>query len=144
MLASTLRIKEAFEAKKLKGVDVREADDGSGWVYVTFGGDNATAIRVVFISPDTEDDEILQLYVPPFCKSIPEDKLLDVYTIINDCNLRYRFLKFSLDEDNEVRATWDVLLEHTRDVGELAYEMLYRAVNIVDDVYPSFMKLIWG
>ena len=145
MLTSTLRIKEAFEANDIKGVKVHENDeDGTSWVSVSFSGENAESIGVIFVSSDVNGDEILQLYVPPFCKAIPEDKLDEALRLVNECNENYRFLSFTLDKDNEIRATWDVLLNHTNDIGALALEMLLRAISIVDDAYPSFMKLLWG
>ena len=73
---------------------------------------------------------------------IPDlEKQSAIYPLLNEQNLDYRWYRFVLDQDNEISAFADAVI--TPDTaGAIAHELVIRGVQIVEDVYPFFMKAI--
>ena len=71
-----------------------------------------------------------------------EEKLGEMLKVVNDCNNKFRFLKFSIDTDSySIDAAFDFALE-SENLGECAYEMLMRSAGIIDQCYPEFMAVL--
>ena len=75
---------------------------------------------------------------------IEEAKKAKIYQVMSKLNDDFRWVKFSIDEnDNTVTASTDAVIR--MDVaGEICYELVFRMVNIVDDAYPEIMKALWA
>ena len=51
--------------------------------------------------------------------------------------------RWYLDDDREVTAAVDAVI--TADtIGAVAYELVQRGVNIIDENYPKVMKALWS
>lgn len=102
---------------------------------------NATEISI-FIT-FSEDEDTVALHGMNFIK-IPKGKSECLYKICNECNTKYRWVKFGLDEENEVlvvRADAWIQLDNCADV---TFKLVHSMAEIVDEVYPVFMKALWG
>ena len=66
-----------------------------------------------------------------------------LYKVLNECNDRYIYVKFVLDEENgQINARCDNIIQLDT-CGENCYELMVRMLKIVEDAYPSFMKALW-
>ena len=61
----------------------------------------------------------------------------------NRCNKRFRWVKFYIDDDNDLIVEADGIIDEMT-VGEECIELLFRTVSILDDSYGDFMKAIWA
>lgn len=60
---------------------------------------------------------------------------------INAVNRQWPCLRFFLDEDGYLNAGYEFSLK-CQHIGEIAFDVLALAMNIIDEVYPVFMKEI--
>ena len=61
----------------------------------------------------------------------------------NDANKQYRWVRFYIDGDNDVVAAADAIVSE-ESVFDETIELIVRMLNIVDELYPSFMKARWA
>lgn len=109
---------------------------------VNFGGGdfkfNHIRVNVLFDA----DGESVQL-VTSTIVSIPMEKTAQALICCNSCNLRFRWVKFYIDDDNDLIAETDGIIAGDT-VGDECLELLYRTVSICDDCYGDFMKAVWA
>ncbi len=98
------------------------------YVYIKYKGDNFDSLTFSFFFD--EDGESVALKVFSIVEFQP-NQLLDAYEYCNKMNASYRWIKFYVDDDNELTADMDAVINE-RTVGEECYELLGRAVRIVD------------
>ena len=93
----------------------------------------------MYISRSEKNDVALRIFN---LVRFPEEKLGEMLKVVNDCNNKFRFLKFSIDTDSySIDAAFDFALE-SENLGECAYEMLMRSAGIIDQCYPEFMAVL--
>lgn len=112
-------------------------------VSVGYAGNNCPSIRLNFIfGEDGRDVEIVSTGIVRIPKE-DTDKLFSALMGCSALNSHYRWITFYVDDDNEVIARDDAVIEpHT--TGEECYELLLREVGIIDKAYPEIMKVIWN
>ena len=70
---------------------------------------------------------------------------MEGYTLANELNRKYKYVKFSIDNDGDMTAQWDLPDNVPNEaVGATGVEILIRMFQIIDDVYPEVMKAIWS
>lgn len=116
-----------------KGDQNQVIDTGMG------GLDNLPGVRMVFIF-DIEGNGV-QACIPALL-SVPADKVDNMYRTINAANSKYRWVKFYIDEERDIRVEVDALLDQDS-CGEECLGLFQRLAHIADDAYPMFMKEIW-
>ena len=138
LFRATQEIADCFTEHGLK-YHIQKEDDASV-VEIGFGGDNYNA-RLLFISRDDDSDVAVRSFniVP----TVPDDKRFTVLEAVNACNRRFRFVKFTLDNDSSLNAEYDLPV-NTEDVGGACFEIGLRMAQIIDEAYPEFMKAIWS
>ena len=71
---------------------------------------------------------------------IRHQKMLEA---LNTLNLKYRFLRFYLDDDGNVCVAYDFPRRFDdASIGEAAFEILIRTVDIVSKAYPTLMEAL--
>lgn len=138
MFQATRQISEAFTEKELK-FRVEENDQRS-YLEAGFNGDNVKAVKVRFISTDNDNDVAVRAYR---IVSTNADKLPKVLKAINELNNKYRYIKFVVDEDNDINAEYDLAVR-TGNVGPVCVEIFIRFMNIIDEAYPVLMQAMWA
>ena len=121
------------------GIKYRELKPGI--FSVRYTGEKLNDIDVL-IGFDEDNDP----HVTFKCFSIgefPKDKYAKALVTCNRSNLKYRWVKFFLNENNEVTVSGDMILDE-QTCGNNCEEMVHRVVGIVDDTYPEFMKTRWS
>lgn len=111
-------------------------------IAMNFGGGDFSfthiGINVIF----DQDGESAQILSSPIA-SVPAEKTSKLLLTLNECNCKFRWVKFYLDEDNDIIADGDVLFDE-QNAGEAVLESVMRTASIIDDAYAEIMKGIWG
>lgn len=135
---ATDEIYEAMTAHELTcGIEARE--DSS----VLHVGINAkeTSFEALYISRSDKNDVALRIYN---LVKFPPEKLNDMLEAVSECNIRFRFLKLTVDtRAHSVDAAFDFTMD-AGNLGECAYEMLVRSANVIDECYPMLMSKLTG
>ena len=74
---------------------------------------------------------------------VEEEKVPVILPVINELNVKYRFVKFTLDKDNDINVEYDYPVSCSNP-GESAEEIMIRFVQIIDESYPSLMRAMWA
>ena len=90
-----------------------------------------------------DEDGTTMHYATGVIAHAPENKTDAALRAVNDLNVKYRWLAFFLDEDNDILANGDAILP-ANVVGDTCYELLQRTINICDEAYTHLMKCIWA
>ena len=135
---ATQAIYDALKAHDLEcGIEAR---DEFSAVHVGINTKNAS-FEARFISRSEENDVALRIFN---LLKFPEERTESMQLAVNSCNVKFRYLRFSLDtRNNSVDASYDFTMA-TDDIGEAAYELLMRSAGIIDDSYPDLMKEFSG
>ena len=136
-----MSFKEAFtdflDSKGLKYQDVNERTVKLTWESKV----SAAGLRVVVYFAE-ENRNNAHFICNGFC-SVPDEKQVDLMVVCNALNKQYRWFKFYVDDDGDVMVEDDAILSMDN-VGDECLELIVRMVNVVDEVYPVFMKAIWA
>lgn len=111
-------------------------------IVLSFGGGDYSYTHVVIHLIFDEDGESAQVQTSPIA-NVPVEKTSKMLLTLNECNHKFRWVKFYLDEDNDIIADADVIFDE-QNVGEACLEIIMRTASIIDDAYPDLMKGIWG
>jgi len=109
-------------------------------VIVGFSADNVKNLRLIFFFDGNGRSVNIKCF--SICK-VPDEKLINVFVILNKLNYDYRWVKYYLDDDNEVTLSGDAILDDDSS-GDECFEILVRYVNILDECFPEIMKAIWA
>ncbi len=139
MHQATERVYEALLRKEIK-CRIRETDKTS-LVEVTFNGKTFPTATFFFISNSEGNDVAIRaVNVVKF----PQERLGKLLEACNDVNRRYRFVKFVVDAKNSAVNIEMDIPSRCEDVGEVAGELLVRAVSVLDAIYPQLMQAAWA
>lgn len=112
-------------------------------VSVGFDGENTSSIRLTFFfGTDGRDVAIRSNSIVKIQKE-DADQYLKALIACSLLNKDFRWIKFYINDDGEIIAEDDAVIEpHT--TGEECYELLLREVSMIDKAYPIIMKVVWG
>ena len=118
---------------------VKYTDEKENVVCVSFSGKKLNTIPI-YVFFDKDGEGLVQLA----CWNIAnfKDKFAAGILACNQLNAEYRWVKYYLDDDTDVRCTLDARIDEMT-CGEECLEMVLRMVNIIDESYPTFMKALW-
>ena len=114
---------------------VRELEDETLVVFpyenrettFVFAGDDGEYAQMMTVLESMADDE----------------KFVEAVMVCNLLNRRFRFVKFVVDDDNDVMALSDAILE-PNSAGEECFELLVRSLKIIKEARPQIMKAIYS
>ncbi len=118
--------------------DVDERNDDTV-VSAGFDMDNASMRVRIFID---DDNKHVALRIFSLCKATPE-QFNKAVIACNDCNTEYRWIKFYIDSDNDINASFDITTSDNA-ADEDIFDAMSRILSISDDVYPKIMKSLWS
>lgn len=124
----------------LESQGIRYTDIEDNIISISFDADNVSSVRfAVFFDNDGESIHIQSIgYV-----KIPSEKLHPMYRIMNDLNRKFRWAKFSIDDDGDVIVEDDAIID-LESAGEEVFQEIIHLVQIADDAYPVIQKAIWA
>ena len=108
-------------------------------ILITYRGDNLDTIPInVFFEAD--GDPIVQMV----CWEILTFKTREEQAILlaNSLNSEYRWVKFYLDDDKDLVASLDTMVDENT-CGRICLSLVRRMVNIIDEVFPEIAKARW-
>ena len=122
----------------MDGEGVKYADHSDNVVKVTYGGDNLRSIPI-YVVFDKEGDPLVQLK----CWEIAnlKSKVGKAMIACNELNNKYRWVKFYIDKDGDINGELDAIVDSAT-CGEECLSLVRRSVNIIDEAYLTFMKII--
>ncbi len=124
-----------LKAEELK-YTTRDLPDGSIVVSVMF---NMVFTHAIFQSNDNGKHVAFRTQL----ESVPAEKVNDMLVVCNSLNMRYRWLKFYLDKDNDIMVEDDAIVS-PETAGEECFELLIRTAGIIKEVKPFIMKAIYA
>ena len=138
MPATIKEIKEAFDATDTK-YSVNHF--GDQWELVAGINGKANIFEIKFISKEAANSAVaLRVFSLAHVENHQKSRILRTLNRLND---KYRFVRFTLDSDNDIKVEYD-FPEKTQNIGAVALEMLLRTVSIVDSAYPELMRDLWS
>ena len=74
---------------------------------------------------------------------VPKDKQKKMLEAVNELNLKYRFLRFYMDDDGDVSVAYDFpdRLDDAS-IGKAAFEILVRTLKVMSKAYPALMEAL--
>ena len=141
MLASVSNFIRTLKEKKVVFTHFPpEGDRKTEAVKISYSAKHGNELNIIFFF-DPEGGSV-NIKVFEICKP-DEEKLMNMYVAINELNNSYRWIKLYLDDDNEVTASGDAIINEDT-AGEECFEILIRYLSILDEAYPTLMKAMWA
>lgn len=129
-------LKRALDSKHMPYNEIRDCV-----IEVFDKRKNIGSVRVVIGFENEEDN------YPWFkCYELgyfPKEKTAAALIACNNANKDYRWIRFSLDDDQDIVAAADAIVNEDSVFDEVV-EMILRMTGIVDTVYPTFMQARWA
>lgn len=135
---ATQEIADMLRSKNIV-CDIAE-DDTSSRVICGVNG-KYIDYRIQFVSPDDDNDVAIRVFD---LVKFPEEKLTTMISFANECNSKYRFIKFVANcGDNSLQMEVDCP-QSIQDPGAVALEMVVRILRIVDELGSEMMRRVWA
>ena len=139
LLKTTRRFTDFLDGKSIK-YTAKENEGKSDWVSVKYSAENMESINLSFFFD--QDCQSFALRVFSIAK-VPQNKVPAVLGVCNELANDYRWVRFYVDNDNEITASYDGVID-VDTAAPVCYELLGRTLSIVDESYPRFMKALWS
>lgn len=95
-----------------------------------------------FISNDNDNDVAARIF--GLISNTPKEKRVRVMEACNVLNHKIRYMKFCLDTDGDINVEYDIPVHSSDDcIGEMAFEIFVRTMQILDSEYSIFMKALY-
>ena len=104
-------------------------------IRVGFSLDNTDCDTYLIFGDDSEDLHLISR----LDLKIPESKFEKMYKICNNLNKRFRWLKFFVNEDQNVIQAEDDAVIQVESAAEEAFELMLRTNSIIDEAFPEVM-----
>ncbi len=140
MLKSVSNFINLLESKEIKYTHYPAEEKRKEAIKILYTGEHNNSLTFVFFFDD--DGESVNVKVWDICK-VTEEKIMEMHVVINELNYEYRWIKLFVDDENEVTASGDAIIDEDT-AGEECYEILGRYLSILDDIYPRLMKVLWA
>lgn len=133
----------SYKAEYLRYMDnkgIKYTDKDDHWVKVAYNCNNIKSVTInVFF--DKDGDPLVAFDCWEIIK-FKDDKRAAGILLCNRLNEKYRWVKFYVDSDGDLRCQADAIVDHET-VGSECKELVSRMVNIIDKSYPEIMKAVW-
>lgn len=140
MFNATSLIAAAFDNDNIR-FRVTGHDDSQEDVEAGFAIDNGPFVLIKFMSNDNNNDVAVRLF--GLINSVKKDRRMRVVEACNELNSTYRFVRFTVDHDNDVNMEYDFPLASTDDaIGPMCVEIFRRMMAILERAYPFLMKAL--
>ena len=139
MLETASSFMEKMDSMGWKYRDPHTLENGNIHIDTSFNGKQTTINFSIFFDQDGHSATVRVVRLFP----APIDKKLQLLEDINNCNKQYRWVKYYIDDDNDVNLQIDAVISPETS-GEVIVELISRTVSIIDETYPVFMHTIWA
>ena len=141
MYNATRLLDEEFRTRDLK---YRITEDGQlQRIDVPFRIEHGPTVTVQYFLADQRND--LTILISGLVNNVPAEKRIRMLEVINKLNNEIRFIKFTLDSDNDLGVRADFLRNSGDDnLGIMAFEILLRIMRIMDNAYPAIARTFYS
>lgn len=136
MFESIRKIHQAFDQKGLK--HLTEEKNGSWIIFTGMNGEEGN-YRFLYVKDDDTGNDVAVRCMTGV--NVPRNRVATVLAMLNEFQQQYRYLKFTLDKDNDVMVSYDFPVAYS-DIGAGGLDMLFRMTAILDKCYPQLMQAI--
>ncbi len=141
MFNATRLLDEEFKAHNLK-YSIRESDNVQ-IIDVPFGIQNGPSVIVHYIASDQGND--LTILMTNLVHNVPDEKRSRMLETMNALNKEYRFIKFTLDSDNDLDVKADFpSTTSDESLGPMAFEIFVRIMRIMENAYPMIARALYS
>ena len=134
-------ISEAFDRHNIKYQIIDSGDFQE--IQAGYGIKAGPLVAVRFISRDRKND--LEIRVIGLVNGVPEEKRPKLLAVCNTLNCRYRFVKFCMNDEGNISVELDTPTSTgDESVGEMAFELFVRTVQIMNMGYPSIAQVLYA
>lgn len=114
---------------------------GDQWELIAGVNGKANTYQVKFIAKDHGNSGVgMRIFG---LARYPQNRRQAGYRMLNQFQHKYRYLRFTLDNDGDVNVEYD-FPDCTTDSGSCAVELMLRTMKIIDEVYPEIMRTLWN
>ncbi len=132
-------IQKEFDEKGIHST--LDAENGVDILHAGFSLDYGMNVDLSCYAQEDNSDVSIRLYSILNVKHINAS----ILKVLNDCNDTYHFFKFVLDEDQDLVICYDFTPGlDTENLGNIVFELCLHILNVAQEVYPDFMRAIWG
>ncbi len=108
-----------------------------------YGIENGSTITIKVFSQDDDNDVAVRVY--GILHNVAEERIPKIMKVINQCNQKFRYFKFVMNDDNDVSVEYDFPVEASDyTLGQEVVEILMRMMHVLDECYPVLMRAIWS
>lgn len=133
-------IAEAFEKHELKFRVFKTEEQAE--LNAGFSVNGGPSVIMKYFIRDEDNDVAARIY--GLISKIPQEKRGRILEACNTLNRKIRYLKFDIDVDGDVNVEYDFPLQTADEcLGEMAFEIFIRTMNILDNEYGIFMKALY-
>ncbi len=123
-----------------EGLNYTMSEDGYA-ITTGFGLKTVEGIKILIVFDEGDHSAALRVYG---IAKFPDEKKEKMYELVNSLNTQFRWIKFTIDaEDNTIDASDDAVIQ-LDSCGEEVMELCLRFASIVDKAYPEIMKSIFA
>ncbi len=139
MLQTTTTFLETLKKNGWKYKDLQELENGGDRVSCGVNGKITTVDFNFFFDQDGHafTMRVFRLF------AVPIDRKLQIMEVMNSVNKDYRWVKFFIDGESWMSVQADAVVTG-ENAGDVAMELMIRAMRIIDETYPKFMHEIWA
>ena len=76
-------------------------------------------------------------------QKVSDNKMAQALIVCNSLNVKYRWVKFCIDDDKDIRCEADAVVD-LASCGEECMSIVNRIVSITDEAYPEIMRALWS
>ncbi|MBR4873811.1 MAG: YbjN domain-containing protein [Clostridia bacterium] len=122
------------------GIHFSRSEKNDNHLIIPYSGDNFPSLHIVADFDDDGDPTVqFRCWELQNFKSNPAMGVV----VCNDLNMKYRWIKFYLDDDRDIVATLDAVIDPDN-CGSYCLLQLLRMVSVLDDAYPQIAKARWS
>ena len=140
MLSTAKTFIRACDKKGVKYHEPRDLDSGKTLVTLGVNGSYGNTYDVDYFFD--KDGKSVGIRVFRFT-SCTDDNFAKMILACNELNVKYRWVKFCIDDDKDVNIEMDAVIDNVT-AGDICVELFYRVMDIAKDSYPILMKSQWG
>lgn len=128
------RFTDFLDSKDLR-YDTKLGERGRSIVSFPYDG----KVTKLYFSGD--DGTYLSMYT--IYESVPAEKAADILVVCNELNCKYKWVKFYLDDDNDLIVEADAILTVST-AADVAFELMLRLFDITGESKAKIMKAIYA
>jgi len=133
-------VADFMDSKGFHHSGVQQNSNGANYIQFSITGE-ATNVRFTVIFNEEGHDAAIRAF--DFVEHIPDSKYAECLVCCNELNMKFRYVKFYIDNDNSITLEDDAVIDEET-AGDEVLRLSFTMMHIADEAYPILMKAIYG